>query len=61
VWKDRPIKEDEMGVNCMGKKRNACKILIGKPEGKRSLRRPRHRWEHNITMELQKIGWEGVD
>jgi hypothetical protein len=38
--------------------RNACKILVGKPEGKRLLRRPRHRWEVNIRMDLQETGWE---
>jgi hypothetical protein len=36
------------------------KILIGKPEGKRQLRRPRHRWE-DTRMEHRKIGWEGVN
>jgi hypothetical protein len=34
----------------MGEMRNVCKILVGKPEGKRSLQRPRHRWEDNIRM-----------
>jgi hypothetical protein len=34
---------------------------FGKPEGKRSLRRPRHRWEDNVRMDLREIGWEGVD
>jgi hypothetical protein len=41
--------------------RNAYKILVGKPEGKRSLERPRRRWEDNIRMELMEIGWEYVD
>jgi hypothetical protein len=45
----------------MGEMRNACNILIGKPQGKRQLRRCRHRWEDNIGMELWEIGWEGVD
>jgi hypothetical protein len=36
---------------------NACKILVGKPEGKR----PRHRWEYNIRIYLGEIRWEGVD
>jgi hypothetical protein len=35
---------------------NACKILIGKPEGKRSLRRPRRAWEGNIKMDIKGIG-----
>jgi hypothetical protein len=45
----------------MGKMRNAYKILVRKPEGKRPLRRPGHRWEDNIGMDLREIGWEGVD
>ena len=32
------------------------RVLVGKPEGKRSLRRPRHRWEDNIKMDLQEVG-----
>jgi hypothetical protein len=40
---------------------NAYKILVIKPEGKRALRRTRHRWEDNIRMSLRGIGWEGVD
>jgi hypothetical protein len=35
--------------------------LIGKPEGKRPLLRPRGRWENNIRMDLREIGWGGVD
>jgi hypothetical protein len=41
----------------MGVRRDACKGLVGKPEGKRPLRSPRLRWEDNIKMELQKVGW----
>jgi hypothetical protein len=41
--------------------RNAYKILVGKPEGKRSLGRPARGWEHNIIMAVTEIGWEGVD
>jgi hypothetical protein len=41
--------------------RNAYKILVGKPEGKRPLRRNKHRWEDNIRMDLMEIGWKGVD
>jgi hypothetical protein len=41
--------------------RNAYNILVGKPEGKRPLGRPQHRWEDNIRMDLRKIVWEGVD
>jgi hypothetical protein len=41
--------------------RNAYSILVGKPEGKRPLRRCRHRWEDNIIMYLGEIRWESVD
>jgi hypothetical protein len=40
----------------MGKKRNAYRILVGKPEGKRPLGRPRRRWVDNIKMNLREIG-----
>jgi hypothetical protein len=45
----------------MGEKRNAYRILVGKPEGKRQLRRSRRRWEDNIRMNLREIGWGGMD
>jgi hypothetical protein len=45
----------------MGEVRNACNILVGKPERKRPLGRPRHRWEDNIRMDLRGVSWEGVD
>jgi hypothetical protein len=45
----------------MGEKRNACRILVGKPEGKRPLGRPKCRWVDNIRMDLGEIGWGGVD
>jgi hypothetical protein len=45
----------------MGEKRNACRILVGKPEGKRPLGRPRRRWEDNSRMDLREIGWGGMD
>jgi hypothetical protein len=44
-----------------GERRNACRILVGKPEGKRPLGRPRRRWVDNIKMDLRKVGWDGRD
>jgi hypothetical protein len=45
----------------MGEKRNACRILVGNPEGKRALGRPRRRWMDNIKIELREIGWDRGD
>ena len=44
----------------MGKMRGVYRVLVGKPEGKRSLGRPRRRWEDNIKMDLQEVGWGRV-
>jgi hypothetical protein len=44
-----------------GEKKNPYRILVGKPEGKRLLRRPRRRWEDNIRMDFREIGWGGMD
>ena len=49
----------------MGEERVVCRVLVGKPEGKRSLGRPRNRWVDNIRMDLQEVGcgymdWIGV-
>jgi hypothetical protein len=43
----------------MGQRRNAYKILVGKPEGKRTFERPIHRWEDNIRMDLREMWLEG--
>jgi hypothetical protein len=40
----------------MGERRSACRILVGGPEGRRPLGRPKRRWEDNIKMDLQEIG-----
>jgi hypothetical protein len=45
----------------MGENRNAYRILVGMPEGKRPLRRPRRMWVDNIKMVLREIGWDVVD
>jgi hypothetical protein len=45
----------------MGEKRNAYIILVGKPDGKRPLRRPRHRWVDNIKKNLREAGWGGMN
>ena len=44
-----------------GMGRGACRVLMGKPEGKIPLRRPKRRWEDNIKMDLQEVGCEGMD
>jgi hypothetical protein len=44
-----------------GEKRNAYRILVGKPEGKRPLGRPRRMWVDNIKMDLREIRWDGMD
>jgi hypothetical protein len=43
-------------ATCMGEKRGAYRILVGRPEGRRPLDRPRRRWEDNIKMDLQHVG-----
>jgi hypothetical protein len=45
----------------MGEGRGVNRVLVGKPEGKRPLGRPRRRWEDNIKMDLQEVGCEGMD
>jgi hypothetical protein len=42
----------------MGEMRNVYSILVGKPEGKKPLRRPTHRWEDNVRLDLREMGWE---
>jgi hypothetical protein len=41
--------------------RNAYRILVGKPEGKRPLGGPRRRWVDDIKMDLRETGWDGMD
>jgi hypothetical protein len=61
----RMIKSKRMrsagNVAHMGENKNAYRILVGKPEGKRPLRRPRLRWQSDIRMDLREIGLGGMD
>jgi hypothetical protein len=52
-----------MGSACSthGEKKNAYRILVVEPEGKRPLGRPRRRWEDIVKMDLREIGWGVVD
>jgi hypothetical protein len=44
-----------------GEKKNVYRISVGKPEGKRPLRRPRRRWVDNIKMDLREIEWGSIE
>ena len=45
----------------MGERRGVYRVLVGKPEGKVQLGRPRRKWEYNIKMDLQEVGYRGMD
>jgi hypothetical protein len=62
VWviKSRRMRR-EGHVACMGEMRGIYRVLVGKPEGKTTLRRPRHRWKDNIQMNLQEVGCGSMD
>jgi len=45
----------------MGEKRGVYRVVVGKPEGKRPLGRPRRRWDDNIKTDLQEVGFRGMD
>jgi hypothetical protein len=45
----------------MGEKRNSYRILVGKPEGKKPLGRPRSRWVDSIKIDFREMGWDGMD
>jgi hypothetical protein len=45
----------------MGEERNVYKVLVGKPEGKIPLGRPRRRWENGIRLDIKEIGWGSVE
>jgi len=48
-------------IACVEVRRGAYSIVVGKPEGKIPLGRSRHRWEGNIKIDLQEVGWRGMD
>jgi hypothetical protein len=48
-------------VPYMGESRGSYRALVGKPKGKRQLGRSRRRWEDNINVDLQEVGWEDMD
>ena len=50
------IEKNEVGGACGAHGRGVHRVLVGKPEGKRPLGRPRRRWEDNIKMDLQEVG-----
>jgi len=45
----------------MGDRRCSYRVLVGRPEGKKPLVRPSHRWEDNIERDLQEVGWGSID
>jgi hypothetical protein len=58
------IEKNEMSAACSadGEERGVYRVLVGKPEGKRPLRRHRRRWEDHVRMDLQEVGcgvWNG--
>jgi hypothetical protein len=57
------IENNEMSGTCSsdGEGRGVYRVLVGKPEGKRTLRRPRLRWEDKFKMDLQEVGCGGMD
>jgi hypothetical protein len=59
IYENDQVNKDEMGRECTthGEKINACRVFVGKPDGRRLLGRPRNRWEDNIKM--NEIGWCG--
>jgi hypothetical protein len=50
-----------VGGTCGTHRRCVYRVLVGKPEGKRPLGRPRHRWEDNIKIDIRKIGIDGAN
>jgi hypothetical protein len=48
-------------VACLGEERGVYRFLVGRPEGKRPLGRPRCRWEDNMKLDLREVGMDGVN
>ena len=44
-----------------GDRKDACRVLVGRPYVKRAIRRPRRGWEGDFKMDLQEVGWGGMD
>jgi hypothetical protein len=63
IYRDQVKKDRWVGhVARMGEKRNVYRILVGKPEGRRPLGRPRRRWADNIKIDLrERMGWYWQD
>jgi hypothetical protein len=63
IFSGDQIEKNETGphVACLGERRGVYKVLVGKPEGKRPLGRPRRRWEDNVKIDLQEVGRGGMD
>jgi hypothetical protein len=57
------VKENEIGrpYITQGEKKDACRVLAGKPEGRRQLSKPRRRWEDNIKIDLREIEWGSTE
>jgi hypothetical protein len=57
------MEKNVMGGLCImyGESIGVCRVLVGKPKGKRPLGRPGHRWKDNIKLDLQEVGCEGMD
>ena len=62
IWVSKSRRMRWVGhVACIGDWKGVCRVLVWKPEGNRTLGRPRCRCEDNIKMDLQEVGYEGMD
>jgi hypothetical protein len=60
-WTDVFFTNISISLACMEKRKGAYTVLLGIPEGKTPLGRNRHKWEENIKMDLQEVGWGSMD